>query len=164
MIAVTVAIVIAGAPAFAAETGDFCAGLKSAAAETGNGFETLRGAQISVQQGSGGLTYTNYTYAATSDLAGSIPSSCQVVTTIDGGKTSGVYRCLFEYGGPKRLAKLESLAVAVAHCIGPTTDDNVNFYPDDDTGGVDFIRPTFEVQLSASDSQPLVLLISKPLP
>ncbi len=149
-------------PAFAAGADGFCVGLKSVAAQTGTGFAKFRGAQISVRHGTSGLTYTDYTYAATRALPGAIQSSCEIITTIDVGKRSGSYRCFFEYGGPKRLSKLQTLGAAIAHCIGPTTDDNIDIYPDEDVGSIDFVRSSFQVSIDASDSQPLVLLISKP--
>jgi len=162
-VAVTTSIVIATATASAASPA-FCSGLKSVAAETGNGFERLRGAQLSVRHGTSGLTYTDYTYAATSSLLGAIPSTCQIVTTVDAGTASGAYRCFFAYGSHKRLDKLGNIMDDITACIGPTSEDNIDVDTDNDVGDVEFDRPTFKISLSASDSQPLVLLISKPTP
>jgi hypothetical protein len=162
IIAMISAILIAAAPASAAGTSGFCASLKFAAAQTRTNFKALQGAELSARHGTSGLTYTDYTYAATSSLAGAIPSSCQVVNTIDEGKLrSSAYRCFFDYGGPKRLAKLRSLADAIGACIGYATNDS-DFNTDEDVGYVDFVQPKFEVDIDASDSQPLVLVISKP--
>ena len=145
-----------------AQTGDFCAGLKSVAAQTATGFASLRGAQIGVSAGTNGLTYTDYTYAATTVLAGANASSCQVITTVDSGTSHGVYRCFFGYGSGKRLDAMGTLADTISHCIGPVAStDDIDVYTDDDVGSISFVHPDYTVELNASDSEPLTLIVSK---
>jgi hypothetical protein len=158
---IVTAMLVATAPTLAQSS--FCASLKAVVAQTGDGFASLRGAQVSVQQGSNGLTYTDYTYTAALALVGANPSSCQIVTTIDSGTSNGTYRCFFDYGNQKRDAELDSLARTIVQCIGPVaSEDDIDIDTDNDVGSVSFVHTNYTVEIIASDTQPLVLTVSKP--
>lgn len=140
---------------------DFCTALQSVVAETGSGFASLRGTQIGVRAGTNGLTYTDYTYAATTVLPGANASSCQVITTVDSGTSHGLYRCFFDYGSGKLLDAMGTLADTISHCIGPVaSDDDIDVNTAGDFGSISFVHPDYTVELNASDSEPLSLTIS----
>jgi hypothetical protein len=154
MVATTAAALLAS-PANAVAGNSFCTDLNAVTNEAANGFLSLRGAQLEANQNAS-AEHPLTTYAAKRSLAGAV--RCEADHMANNGSASDFYACVFA-PTPTKLAKVQEVGGAIADCLGGIQpDDDVDFEEANDTGEINLVRATFEINILAADTQALVRL------